>query len=456
MIQADDRPAATDAVSRFIGDVSGGEAGPTLVVIGGLHANEPAGIEAAQRVHKRIEDGDVGLHAGRLVSLRGNLRALGVEASTPWLRERYIDEDLNRAFLLEPGPAPNGSAEQHERNELSGHLKSIKDCTSGGVFVLDLHTVSSESPAFIALEDSLPARRFAARFPLPKILGLEEELQGLLIDYATNALGCVSCICEAGLHDDPRSADVHEAIMLLALAALGMSGRSPQTSSGESALEVVSQAAAGRQDHFYDVRQRVEIGAMPFEMRLGAAAFMSVAAERTVLASENGRELKASANGLLFLPNRQPSPRVGDDAFFVIARVGSIWLTLSAWLRRRRAMHAILPMLFPGVRRRKDEPHTIVVAPEYAAILRRELLHLFGYRLVRWTHTPYMPWHARVRGVVLGVVRSVFGVLRFALRGGEQAALPNERPTDWIARRHALDLLPSDVHDLGETSHDQD
>lgn len=442
MNAADGHGVGAPGLARRIAEHASTSPGPTLIVVGGLHANEPAGIEAAQRVHARLDDRELACRAGRLVSLRGNLAALSLEAPEPWLRDRYIDHDLNRLFDESSAASGDGSAEHHERAELVGELRGLVAESRGAAYLLDLHTVSSASPAFIALEDSLPARRFASGLPLPKILGLEEELAGLMMDYATNRLGCVSCIVEAGRHDDPRSADVHEAVVLLAMATLGMLPRSVRTTAGEVPRDVVTQAAGGRAGHFYDVRERVAVGGPDYAMQPGAMAFMPVRAGKTVLAVQDARPITASVGGLLFLPNRQASVRIGDDAFFVIARVGRVWLTLSAWLRQRAWVHRWTPRLLPGVRAREGEPHAIVVAPEYAVILRREVLHLLGYRVVRWTPTPRPPRPRRIAGLAGALVRAVAGLLRFAPRGGERAALPGEQPTDWIARRHRLDVAP--------------
>lgn len=443
MIEAQPRGDAASCVPRNIGDVTGERPAPTLIVVGGLHANEPAGIEAAQRVHNSIDDGRLHIGAGRLVSLRGNLGALAAEAAEPWLRDRYIHEDLNRVFHEVDDAPADASAERSERAQLADEITSIVQAARGDVYLLDLHTVSSDSPAFIALEDSLPARRFAQRFPLPKILGMEEELRGLLIDYATSELGCVSCIVEAGRHDEPRSTDVHEAVILLALISLGIASAPAKTSTGESPHDVVEQASGGRGRRFYDVRQRVPIERLPFRMQPGATAFMPVTAEQTIVAMDGPDPVTPGANGLLFMPNRQASPRVGDDAFFVVAPVGRVWLSVSAGIRRRALVHRVLPILMPGVRRREGDPHALLVAPEYAAVLRREVLHLLGYRLIRWSHTPYLARRRRITRVISGTARAFLQILHFAPRGGEHAALPQERETDWIARRRRLDILAS-------------
>lgn len=441
MIRVRETGIPVRTVPRMIGDAAGRRPGPTLVIVGGLHGNEPAGVLAAERVHHAITTGRASLDAGRLVSLRGNVAALSCtgEASA---RPRYIHEDLNRVFDGSADAADGrASVERRERDAIANELERITVGATGPLYLLDLHTVSSDSPAFVAFEDSLPARRFASCFPLPKILGMEEELAGLLIDYATTRHGFVACIAEAGRHDDPRAADVHEAIILLALEELGMRSGRARTTGGESPSAVVAGASGGRGGRFYDVRERIAIRHESFRMQPGAAAFTPVAARRTVVAVERSRPLTVETSGRLFLPNRQANPRLGDDAFFVVKPVGRCWLALSAWLRRREWVHRGVPALLPGVRTRPNEAGTILVAPEYAAVLRRELLHLLGYRLVRWSHAPYLPPLHRLAVGLSGCALSLFGIARRAFSGGEQAALPEERPTDWVARRRRLDVL---------------
>lgn len=442
MIEIESDELRVPSLSRYIGDSPAQNRGPTLVVVGGLHANEHAGIDAAQRVHDRIEDKHIALTRGRIVSLRGNLTALSADASEPWLRDRYIDEDLNRSFQLDQDSSPPTSVEECQRNQIIEELVKIRQDQINPIYLLDLHTVSSDSPAFVALEDSVPARKFASGFFLPKILGMEEELAGLLSDYATNRLGYVSCIVEAGRHDDPQSIEVHEAIILMALRNLGMIAEDVSTTQGDNPSDALKRAAGDRGRHYYDVRERAPIRTSDFAMQPEAKAFTRVTPNATVVALDGASPVKTTASGLLFLPNRQSSPRPGDDAFFVIKRVGPLWFSISAWVRKQAFVHKLLPLALPGVRRREGDSHAIVVAPEYAAILRRELLHLLGYRLVRWTHVPAMPWYKRIFVASCGLAGALTGMAAYMFRGGESAALPEERETDWVARRRHLDLSP--------------
>ena len=79
-------------VKRVMGQVRAEEAGPSLVVVAGIHGNEPAGVEAGRRVLARLAQGDVGLR-GELVILGGNVAALRTGA-------RYLKRALSRAASM--------------------------------------------------------------------------------------------------------------------------------------------------------------------------------------------------------------------------------------------------------------------------------------------------------------------------------------------------------------------
>src|SRR4051794_40163358 len=75
---------------RVLGDVRGTAAGPSLVVVGGLHGNEPAGALAGARVALELEGLRRSLR-GRAVFLAGNRQGLAVG-------QRFIRHDLNRSW----------------------------------------------------------------------------------------------------------------------------------------------------------------------------------------------------------------------------------------------------------------------------------------------------------------------------------------------------------------------
>src|SRR5262245_17295394 len=100
---------------RVVGRIRGARAGPTLVFVGGMHGNEPAGVRAAARVLAGLETAAVPL-SGEVVALAGNLGALAAG-------RRYLGRDLNRMWSPAALSSPPGQApEDEERAELKAVL----------------------------------------------------------------------------------------------------------------------------------------------------------------------------------------------------------------------------------------------------------------------------------------------------------------------------------------------
>lgn len=415
-------PAAT---GREIGRFEAGD-GPTLVVIGGVHGNEPAGIHAARRVLDCLHADPPGGFRGRLVVLAGNLAALAGPPGT-----RYVDRDLNRSFtdplLTRTDP---GCAECGQAREL---LAAVGAQARPGVavFVMDLHTTSAPSPPVVVLEDSLRARAFARTLGVPMLLGFEEEVDGLLYDHLTRTLGCVACVVEGGQHDDARSVDVLEGAVRVGLHACGVWPIAPGEPDPSARLRAACGPRAGR---VYDLRHREPILDPSFAME-GAINAHTIVRRGQVIGTQSGEPVRTPVGGQVFLPNRQPVKRSGDDAFFIVREVSPGWLGLSARLRRSPWVRSVAAAL-PGVHRDADEPSLLLVDARIAAVLKRQVFHLLGYRLIR---------HGREhRG-------SPGHRLWEALRGFARALFSRERPGGrddpryWIVARRTLDRLDDRV-----------
>ncbi|HEY7700162.1 MAG TPA: succinylglutamate desuccinylase/aspartoacylase family protein, partial [Vicinamibacteria bacterium] len=165
---------------RVIGRISAPEPGATLIVIGAIHGNEPAGVEALESVVRRISEERL-LLRGDFVALVGNVEALDAGA-------RYIDFDLNRhwskaSLASLEGAEPPMRSEDRERRELWRELAQGLAAARGETALLDLHTTSGEGKPFAVFADTLKSRSFARKFPVPSILGFEENLEGTLADY---------------------------------------------------------------------------------------------------------------------------------------------------------------------------------------------------------------------------------------------------------------------------------
>lgn len=376
----DSIPLPPERLSRVIG--AHGEAGsvgnpspPLLVCVAGIHGNERAGIVAARRVLDALE-GSRPRFRGRFVALAGNLGALEED-------RRYRHRDLNRAWTPErirelSGRVP-GDLERGEDREMCDLLAAITrelEGRRGPVFFLDLHTNSAGGAPFVCIGDTLRNRAFAERLGLPVVLGLEEQIDGALLEYM-NSLGHITAGVEAGGHREPSSVDHHEAVLWLALAAAGLleEREAPEmaairerlwrvTANIPRIVEVRSHHRVSRDDNF--------------RMEAGFRNFDSVA-RNSVVARDRDGEIRVRESCRLLLPLYQAQ---GSDGFFTVRRVSRFWLALSALLRRA-GLPALMRWL-PGVTPHPHRADTLVVDTRLARFLPLQIFHLMGFRKKRW------------------------------------------------------------------------
>jgi len=368
-ILAQETVAAGLAVGRRLG-AWGREDGPRLVILGGIHGNESAGVLAARAVLAELRRLRPPA-AGRVAALAGNLAALQAD-------ERYLDRDLNR--MWGPGPAPDGEGEDGcreavERRELLAALRQEVVGAPGEVFFLDLHTSSAAGLPFACIGDTLRNRRFARAFPVPVILGLEEQVDGALLEYLNNA-GLVTLGFEGGQHRAAAARENHEAAIWLALAAAGVL-EPPWPEPVRAARRLLDQRR-GERPRVLEVRHHHAVTPGDgFQMTAGFHNFDRVRAGQ-LLARDRGAEIRAPEDGRVLLPLYQGR---GDDGFFLAREFRPFWLRCSACLRRLRLDR--LARLLPGVRRDPEQPHTLLVDPRIARWYPVQVFHLLGYRKQR-------------------------------------------------------------------------
>lgn len=364
--------AGRRAADHLLGRFRGSPSGPLLVCIGGIHGNEPAGVAALERVLAALARGRRPFR-GELVALRGNLAALES-------RRRFVGEDLNRIWTLarihalreDGGPDGPDVAEQAE---LLALLDDLLEDREGTAHVVDLHTTSSRSAPFLTFSDTLRNRDFARAVPLPFVLGLEEELEGTLLDYV-NHLGHVAVGIEGGSHRDPESVDNLEAAVWLALVAAG--NMAPEDVPGLASHRRRLRKAGADLPDIFEVRYRHALRAGDgFRMDPGYRNFEPVRRGQPLARDRRGR-IRAQESGRLFLPLYQSQ---GDEGYFLVRSVAPFWLTVSAWLRRLRLER--LGRWIPGIRLHPDRDETLVVDPRLAGPLVVNLFHLLGFRRER-------------------------------------------------------------------------
>jgi len=355
-------------VQRLLGTIKGSEKSPSVIMIGGIHGNESAGVFALHKVIEEIEEEKIKFK-GNFYAISGNLNSLKKKV-------RYDDIDLNRIWTHEDIDylKLSGTKFHTEIDEQIAIYDIIKDILAkdkGPFYFIDLHTTSSETKPFITISDSLNNRKFSSGFSLPIVLGIEEFLDGPLLTYI-NEFGHVAMGFEGGQHDDPKSIDNCEAFIWLALVNSGCISKKEFKSL--SFYEHILSEYTKITD-FYEIDYRYLVNkAEDFKMLNGFENFNQIH-KGQVLALSNNKEIKAIMDGLIFMPLYQDQ---GQDGFFIITKISKIWLRLSKIVRKLKMYHFL--RLLPGIKKENLNDHTLIVDPRTARFLATEIFHLFGYR----------------------------------------------------------------------------
>lgn len=356
---------------HLLGEFAGNANGKTLIVFGGIHGNEASGAKALKRVLPKLEKLTEKIN-GRVFFLAGNTRALNKGV-------RFIDSDLNRhwttknIYYNEPNlkNSPNLS-EDREQKELLEILHQVIRTAENEVFVLDLHSTSADGVPFATLGDTLRNRDFAQKFPITILLGIEEQLDGTILEYLNN-LGCVTMGYEAGQHFAESTINNHEALVWLALVNAGILKR--ENCADYEKYFAVLEKASGK-GRIVEVRYREAVNPEKdgFVMKQGYENFQPVRKDEILAHNEKG-EIKANETGMILMPLYQ---KQGNDGFFLAREVAPFWLWLSKILRKSRI--ADLMHLLPGVKKHPSEAGTILVNTKVARLFPLQIFHLLGFR----------------------------------------------------------------------------
>ncbi|WP_323788034.1 succinylglutamate desuccinylase/aspartoacylase domain-containing protein [Psychroserpens sp.] len=338
----------------------------TLICIGGIHGNEPAGVNGLQKVISDIVVNDITIK-GNFYALFGNMNALKTNV-------RYKDFDLNRLWTKDEVESmcidDDGNYEFEEKKEqceLYNTIKEICDSSFGDFVFVDLHTTSSPTVPFITISDSLNNRNLASKFNIPIVLGIEEYLDGPLLSYI-NEFGHVSIGFEAGQHDDENSVFYCEAFIWMVMEKLGLvSKRDFEYLTCNRILNI--------ENGFYEIMYRHCLSeSNQFKMKPGFKNFNPVLKHQS-LANDGISEVKSPLNGLIFMPLYQ---KQGEDGFFVVRKLSKFWLVISTVLRSLK-FHQFLRLL-PGINRHPVNDYCLVANRKIALFLTIKVFHLFGYR----------------------------------------------------------------------------
>lgn len=357
---------------RLIGKFIGDERGATLIAVGSLHGNEPGGAAALRRVSQKLAALRGSLR-GRVYFLAGNTRALSRGA-------RFVDADLNRHWTDENilkcrANQSLKNAEDLELHELLSIFDDILETARTEVFALDLHSTSAGGAPFGLVGDTLRNRRFAQGFPVRLLLGIEEQLDGTMLEYLNNR-GAVTLGFEGGQHTAEATIENHEALVWLALVNSGILSEKAVPDL-ERPRNTLTQASGNPE--IIEIRHREAIEPEDeFEMLPGFKNFDPVKYGQTLARNRQGN-IEAPESGLILMPLYQ---KQGADGFFIGRRIARFWLRISEILRKLKISDRI--HLLPGVRRDPTNDLSFIIDTRVARFFPLQVFHLLGFRKLRW------------------------------------------------------------------------
>lgn len=300
--------------NRHIGLISGDMKGPTLVFSGGIHGNEPSGVIALVNVFEKLKKEQIPIK-GHIMALIGNTKALHDG-------RRYITQDLNRLWTSQNiykmhNGGFNSDEISPEIEEMIAIDKMLMNFVKGkpakNRYFIDLHTTSSSSVPFAAIDKMRQSINFALQLPIPFIINLDEFLKGTLLHYLDH-INFGAMVFEAGQHDDPNSVRIHEALIWLVMHASGaISKQNVPNFLGQQTL------LSGLRPHYNEafiITHREPANQPGFKMLSGFVNFQPVTKGQP-LATANSKLILSPSDGFMFMPLYQNQ---GQDGFFIIEK----------------------------------------------------------------------------------------------------------------------------------------
>ncbi len=307
-------------LSRVIGRYTGTERGPLLIVLGGIHGNEPAGVKALERMFSMLEvepQNNPNFHFfGRLLGLRGNIRAMQAG-------KRFIVKDLNRQWTKEnvarvrQAKDADLDEEDLELRELLEVIEAeIEDYQPEKMVLLDFHTTTAFGGIFSIATDDPESTRIAVELHAPVVKGLLKGIRGTSLHYFCNENfkpETVAICFESGQHDEKLSVN-------RAIAALTNCMRSIDCVRAEDVENRHDSILMEYSKGLPKVTELIEIHSIQpgdkFRMAPGFKNFQDIKKGELLAHDKNG-EIHASDDGLILMPLYQ---KQGDDGFFLIRK----------------------------------------------------------------------------------------------------------------------------------------
>lgn len=186
-----------------IQELLGVEAGPTSIILAGVHGDETAGVNAIAEILPTIS-----IHRGRVFWGIGNPRAVA-------LGVRKTECDLNRMFK----PDTQLSTDERSSYEYS-RAQVLKEYLHQADALLDLHTSTTPvSKTFLIAEPI--ATPITRHLPFPLVVSGLDKVQAGGTDYYMNTLKKPGICAECGYDKDLQAVPAARAVIQAFLVARG-------------------------------------------------------------------------------------------------------------------------------------------------------------------------------------------------------------------------------------------
>jgi len=308
-------------MKRIIGRYTENKRGPLLLVIGGIHGNEPAGVKAIDLVSKMLEIEHIKNEGfefkGTLLGIIGNLKAYKKNV-------RFIKKDLNRIWskdhldTIKPLPTSQLDAEDREMLEilsLINHELSTNKYTR--MLVLDLHTTSSHGGIFSIPNNFKDSQAIALQLHAPVVKGMLKGIKNTTLHFFKTKnfpLQTTAVTFESGQHEDPLSVNRAVSAIINCMRTLG----SVIESDVENIHDKILKKFSKKLPKCTKLVKRHAIQPVEgFEMLPGFKNFQKVKKGELIAKDKNG-DIFSPANGRILMPLYQ---KQGEDGFFIIKEI---------------------------------------------------------------------------------------------------------------------------------------
>lgn len=316
ILKKNNPPPSSDLPDRKINSITGTTDGPTVIILGGIHGNEPQGVAAAKQLFGVLQQTNQPFF-GKLVALRANRRALQYAV-------RYVDEDMNRiwfpSIIEKIRSTPTGELQSSERREIKELLavldREIPAESDYPTIIADLHSFSAEGHMFAITAPQKKHIDLLSSVHLPMVFGIEKTLRGTALRYYQDQ-GHITFALEGGQHENELTSYNQTAALMLILEQIGCipKGKGGRIPEFRNYLKEHSKNLPEQVELIY--QHYIEEGDN-FSMRTGFHNFQYIK-KGEWLASDQKGKIHAECDGYLIMPLYQQQ---GNDGFFVVQPKG--------------------------------------------------------------------------------------------------------------------------------------